>query len=54
MQEQERKTKLLKGMLLTFATLTYFNEFLQNLQKSCPPPPISSLFSLFLSSSITL
>ena len=33
MQEQERKTKLLKGMLLTFATLTYFNEFLQKSSK---------------------
>ena len=33
MQEQESKRKLLKGMLLTFATLTYFNEFLQNSTK---------------------
>ena len=33
MQEQERKTKLIKGMLLTFATLTYFNEFLQKSTK---------------------
>jgi hypothetical protein len=33
MQEQERKRKLLKGMLLTFATLTYFNEFLQKSTK---------------------
>jgi hypothetical protein len=33
MQEQERKTKLLKGMLPTFATLTYFNEFLQKSTK---------------------
>jgi hypothetical protein len=33
MQEQERKTKLLKGMLLTFATLTYLNEFLQKFTK---------------------
>ena len=33
MREQERKTKLLNGMLLTFATLTYFNEFLQKSTK---------------------
>jgi len=33
MQEQERKMKLLKGMLLTLATLTYFNEFLQKFTK---------------------
>jgi len=32
MQEQERKT-ILKGMLLTFATLTYLNEFLQKTTK---------------------
>ena len=34
MQEQERETKLLKGMLLTFATLTYLKEFLQNIYKT--------------------
>jgi len=51
MQEQEKETKLLEGMFLTFATLIYFSEFLQ---KSYPPFPISSFFSLFFSSSITL
>ena len=34
MQEQERKTKLLNGMLLTFATLTYFNEILAKIYKT--------------------
>jgi hypothetical protein len=33
MQEQERKTKLLEGMFLTFVTLTYFNELLQKSTK---------------------
>jgi len=33
MQEQERKTKLGKGMFLIFATLTYLSEFLQKSTK---------------------
>ncbi|KAL9366062.1 hypothetical protein Peur_019012 [Populus x canadensis] len=51
MQEQERKTKLLKGMLLTFATLTYFNEFLQKFTKIMSS---SSNFQLLLFVSLKL
>jgi hypothetical protein len=51
MQEQERKTKLLEGMFLTFTTLAYLSEFLQ---KSTKIMSSSSNFQLLLSSSMTL
>jgi len=51
MQEQERKTKLLQGMFLTFTTLAYLSEFLQ---KSTKIMSSSSNFQLLLSSSMTL
>jgi hypothetical protein len=47
MQEQERKTKLLEDMFLTFTTLTYLSEFLKKSTKITPSSNVQLL--LFVS-----